>query len=264
MKQKSVFEKFRSGGKNLLGPLLIAVVLSSCDKKDDLPEEQEPPTESANVYYKLQRVENMPTGTEDASAPLDARPTVYYSLGTNQVVDAKYAKSARWDMAFGGMFNCYFSGNNGKNSTNPGFMGTGNGGIMIVEGAFEDIVDIPSDDQFKTGGEVFGSDANGNYGDKVGWFLYDFNGTIVSDGRPEKMHVAYALASPLTLRNGKVIPPRTIILRTAQGDYAKIKMISCYKGLYTPDEWFMNSPFVFFTFEYVVVPAGSTKFEIRN
>ncbi|MNY71051.1 hypothetical protein D3C86_2093090 [compost metagenome] len=56
---------------------------------------------------------------------------------------------------------------------------------------------------------------------------------------------------------------RTVIVRTANGDYAKIKMISGYKDAFTADKWFQTTPHMFYTFEYVVVPKGSTKFQIK-
>jgi len=257
---------FRAGWPAVLvACCTVAVsVFTACTKDEPvLPEDPEETTHE-NTYYKLQRIENMPTGSEDNSASLDSRPPVFFNFGLKETVDEKYAKTKRWDISFGGMFNCYLSGNNGQNATNHGFMGPGVGGIAIVEKAFDEVVDIPEDSAFKTDVDVIGSDANGDYGDKVGWFLYDFNGSIVSDGRPEKHHVAYALSEPLTLKSGKVIPPRTLIVRTATGDYAKIKMISCYKDLFSKDQWFIDSPFIYFTFEYVLVPKGSTRFEIRD
>ncbi len=241
----------------------VLLSMAACDKKGTMPEPDPDPPGETLPYYKLLRVENMPTGTTDASAPLDSRPPVFFKLGTNEIIDAKYSKTNRWDVSFGGMFNCYISGNNGKNGTNHGFMGPGIGGITIVDKHFDQVTDIPDDSRFQTAADVFGSDAAGNYGDKTGWFLYDFSGVIVSDGRANKQHVAYALGEPLTLWNGNVVQPRTLVVKTARGDYAKIKMISCYKGLYSPDLWFMDSPFIYFTFEYVLAPAGSKKFEIK-
>ncbi|WP_126972706.1 HmuY family protein [Gynurincola endophyticus] len=242
--------------------LSLSLVLVSCSKDKEIIEDEEPPVGTEH-YYKLHRINNLPTGSEESSVSLDNRPPIYLNFATGTLVDARYAKTSRWDMALGGMFNCYFSGNNGTNGTNLGFMGPGVGGIYIVDKPFDEVIEIPSDNLFQTAADVYGSDAAGNFGDRIGWFLYDFDGVIVSDGRPEKQHVAYALAEPLTLTNGKVLSPRTVIVRTAKGDYVKIKMISCYKDIYTQADWYINSPFIYFTFEYVVVPKGSNRFEIK-
>jgi len=40
-------------------------------------------------------------------------------------------------------------------------------------------------------------------------------------------------------------------------------MISCYKDAFTADKWFIDTPHMYFTFEYVIVPKGSKKFEIK-
>ncbi|MDO7744729.1 MAG: hypothetical protein MUP99_13170, partial [Pedobacter sp.] len=116
---------------------------------------------------------------------------------------------------------------------------------------------------FKTGGTVVGTDKNGDFGEGTGWYLYDFGGRTVGDGSYEKEHVAYAIADGLTLANGTKLPARTIVLRTANGNFAKIKMISCYQNAFTPETWFRTTPHMFFTFEYVLAPKGSTKFEIK-
>jgi hypothetical protein len=82
--------------------------------------------------------------------------------------------------------------------------------------------------------------------------LYDETGMIKGDGSALKKHVAYGMPEK-----------RTLVIRTAKGDYAKIKMISLYKDAFTADKMFLNTPSAFFTFEYVVVPKGSTKFQIK-
>lgn len=246
--------------------LLIAggLILSSCSKKDDSQPTPTPEPEKVNntvAFYKLQRVENFAATKENNSTVIPA--TVYFSLENKTGVTISYAKTNRWDLAFGGLFNSFLSGNNGVDKLNHGYGSTGKGGIMIVAKPFDQVTDVPADADFKTVSDFTGPDIAGDYGEGTGWYLYDFNGTRVRDGAYANQHIAYALSTDLLLKNGNNLSPRTVIVRTAKGNYAKIKVISCYKDAFTMAEWSRDVPHMFFTFEYVIVPAGSKKFEIK-
>jgi hypothetical protein len=248
--------------------LAIATVLfSSCSKKNDPTPDTTTPvtsTRSADVvpYYKLQRVENLAAETDDQN-PTTPKTEILFSLDYKKEQPSSYAKTTFWDLSLSGLYNSFLGGNNNSNPANSGYQGPGKGGVMIVQQAFDDVTTIPSDSEFKTGKGLIGTDDAGNFGEGVGWYLYDFGGLAVGDGSATKVHVAYALGNALKLANGTTLPARTIIVKTALGDYAKIKMISCYKDVFTPDLMFTNTPHMYFTFEYVIVPAGSTKFEIK-
>ncbi|RQO74168.1 hypothetical protein DBR43_01850 [Pedobacter sp. KBW06] len=248
--------------KKNTGMLMLGLLLSfsmSCSKNDNPVTEKpapvdtvKPPQPSGKIpFYKLQRVENLAVETDDKN-PTQAKPAAYFSLDNKEEVPASYAKTARWDVAFTGLYNSFLSGNNGTDGTNQGYGGSGKGGIIVLKKPFEEVTDVPSESDFKTKGNVVGTDDLGAFGEGTGWYLYDFGGTIRGDGSPQKTHVAYALPEM-----------RTIIIRTATGNYAKVKMISCYKDAFTADKWFKDTPHMFFTFEYVLVPKGSTKFEIK-
>jgi hypothetical protein len=238
---------------------------TSCSKDETPPDSEKIPDDTTptdeDVFYKLIRLENLP-GTQENNGENEA-PTVFYSLENDKNIESKYGPTNRWDISFGGLFNSFLSGNNGKNTTNSGFGNTAIGGIKIVEKHFDEVIDIPQDNQFNTGNHLIGTDKAGDFGEGTGWFLYDFEGTIVRNGTEQDKHVAYALSEALTLKNGTTLAPRTIVVRTAKGNYAKIKMISCYKDLYAQELWTKDGPKMYFTFEYVIVPAGSTKFEIK-
>ncbi len=45
--------------------------------------------------------------------------------------------------------------------------------------------------------------------------------------------------------------------------YAKVRMVSVYKDAFSVDKWSRNAPHMYLTFEYVMVPKGSKKFEIK-
>lgn len=248
---------------------LIAVLTAACSSDDKPAEEngneENPDTEvpDQTLFNKVIHVKNYQGSTSDDN-PTAPSATLYYSLEENKSVDGSYKKTKKWDLAFGGLYASFLSGNNGSDSKNNGYQAGGVGGITIVAKPFDEVVDIPEDSQFKTGIDLIGTDDAGAFGNGTGWYLYDFDGVVVSDGTNlQKAHVAYALGDALKIANGTTIPARTVILKTANGNYAKIKMISVYKDVYTSAEWFKDTPHMYYTFDYVMVPKGSTKFEIK-
>lgn len=247
----------------LLVIFLLTVLFTACSADENKAADPKIEIPSTGLFYKVIQVKNYQGSTSDAN-PTAPSATLYYSLEENKAVEGSYKKNRKWDLAFGGLYASFLSGNNGSNSQNNGSLAGGVGGIMIVAKPFNEVIDIPADNQFKTGIDLIGTDDAGSFGNGTGWYLYDFGGEVVSDGKnPQKAHVAYALGESLKIANGTVIPARTIILKTANGNYAKIKMISVYKDVYSAKDWFKDTPHMYYTFEYVMVPAGSTKFEIR-
>lgn len=243
--------------------LLLSMLVTACGKDTVTPDKEDTDSTGSSVpYYKLQRVENLNAETDD-NDPTVAKLEILFSLKYKKEQPASYAKTNRWDISLSGLYNSFLSGNNKTNAANTGYQGPGIGGIAIVTKAFNDVTAIPADATFATGKGLIGTDDAGSFGQGIGWYLYDFGGSVVSDGRDDKQHVAYAIADSLHLSDGTTLSPRTIIVKMANGDYAKLRMISCYRDVYTADAWFKDTPHMFFTFEYVIVPAGSTKFEIR-
>lgn len=237
----------------------ISVGLTACEKNNDPINDEE---DNGN-YYKLIRVENLPIAPTDEGSEPNESGVYFYSLSENRSIPQDSVNSAKWDLAFGGMFTSFLSSNNGTDEGNHGVGSNAVGGIAIVEKEFDDVEQLPSGIEFKTGKDVIGTDDQGFFGAGMGWYLYDFNGTLVREGAEEDKHVAYALAEPITKKDGSVIQPRTVILKTANGDYAKIKMISCYKDLFKQEQWKKGEPIMYATFEYVLIPGDRNTFEIR-
>lgn len=213
-----------------------------------IPVKEEPGSNGTVPFNKLTRVTNLQITKEDAQYAGVIQP-FYYSLENNKQIDPAQAKTTDWDISFDGIFNSFLEGNSSIDKSNKGYRGGGAGGIMILPLPFDKVTDIPKDSEFKTKGRAVGSDDAGAFGEGVGWYLYDYGGTIKGGGNIDKKHVAYAL--PET---------RTVILRTARGNYAKIKIISCYKDVLTPDQMFKDTPKMFLTFDFILLPKGSTKF----
>ena len=254
--------------KNITGfvlILLLSLYVTACKKEAAGNNEEPGPDTTATpgdtVFHKLIRVQNFAaTSVDDAN---NVPATLYYSLESKKEIAAAYAKTRQWDLAFGGLYNSFLSGNNGSNGSNFGSGSAGVGGVLVLEQAFDAVTTVPNDAQFKTGSNIIGTDDAGDYGQGTGWYLYDFGGVHVRNNEYENQHVAYALGDTLRLANGAKINPRTVVVKTARGNYAKIRMISCYKDLFKQSEWHRSAPHMFFTFEYVIVPAGSTRFEIK-
>lgn len=264
----------------LLASIALAL-LGSCGKeKPPLPEPPPNPVDSiakvdSSLFYKLIRVENIAGGPmiNDKAAPVPAESTTppgdhyygtfYFSLEQEKRFDEIYVKTNQWDMAFSGIKNVNISANNGEDSNNFGSGNRSRGWIAVVEQSFEDLTEVPEKLSKITNRTGVHMDGHGDFGDGVGWVLYDFMGLIVRKGAAEDSHVAYALGDGITLADNSKLPPRTLLLETANGNIAKIKMISLYKGLFKPEEWFRKSPSPHFTFEYVLIPKGETKFTIK-
>lgn len=248
---------------------VLLLVCSVACKKEAASTDVQPATEDSTAidtgnFHRLIRVVNFAADTANADDnPTGSKATVYFSLENNKSVSEQYAKTSQWDMAFGSLYNSYISGNNGTTVGNYGYGNRAAGGIAIVEKQFEEVTTLPANIVFKTAKDVFGGDAGGDFGNGAGWYLYDFGGTLVRDGAYDNQHVAYALGSPLTLATGAVIPARTLIVKTCNGHYAKIKMISVYKNALKQEEWFRTTPHMFFTFEYVMIPKGESIFTVR-
>lgn len=243
--------------------LSLLLLTAACKKEGTDPATEPDDADSTLVpYYKLQRVENLNAATDDDN-PTVAKTEILYSLRYKKEQPASYAKTNRWDISFSGLYNSFLGGNNNSNAANTGYQGPGIGGVTIVQKAFDAVTDIPAATAFNTGKGIIGTDDLGAFGQGTGWYLYDFDGTKIGDGSDQKQHVAYAMGDSLPLSTGGKINPRTIIVKLGNGDFAKIKMISCYKNLFTYNVWLKDSPHMYFTFEYVIVPASATKFEIK-
>ena len=151
----------------------------------------------------------------------------FYSLRTGEVVQD--SNSTAWDI---GLKNAGFEI---FIITNGGVSGPGNGGAILLDMDIDEVVEVPSDDQFAT-------DTEESYAINPapgGWWIY--TGTEITP-------------------NHAVLPkdPHTILVRTADGGYAKLEVVSYYQG--NPDTSspdfanFQTRPASgYFTFNYEVI-----------
>jgi len=230
----------------------IALLITSCSKSSDPAPTTEPEVNTGTVAFnKLITVLNFGADMPAGSQPLDQQAPIYFSLENNSAVQLDYKLTNRWDISFSSIYRSFMSGNNGADKSNPGTGGPGKGGIVCLAKNFDEVVEIPDDSQFKTGTAAVGTDDSGAFGEGTGYYLYDFGGTIKGDGSYDSQHVAFALSDT-----------RTVIVRTAKGNYAKIQVLSLYKDLLDPKTWKRDSPHTYLSFKYVLAKAGSKTFTI--
>lgn len=142
----------------------------------------------------------------------NAKPYQYFSLAMGKEVSADAAKTSDWDLAF----------SKTTMNVNGGSSGPGNGGAQVSESRFDTITEAPQQG-YKTDSE------NGNAipgGSGNSWYKYDMG--------------VHAIIP---------IPGRTILVKTATGGFAKIEIISYYKGA---PEHVPTEESSYFTFRYVL------------
>ena len=170
------------------------------------------------------------TGLGVDGRPQSAGTTTYYSLVDNKVIPSTDAASTKWDVAFSST----------KILVNSGTSGPGLGGAFVYVGLFDALKTIPADSNFATDNANAASYAI-PLGSGKAWYTYDGLTTLVSP-----------------------IAGRVLVIRTANGKYAKIEIISYYKGGVTlPATASVNDKLFkqrYYTFRYAYQPNGSKTF----
>ncbi|MFN3597161.1 MAG: HmuY family protein [Rubricoccaceae bacterium] len=184
-------------------------------------------------------VTDLPADPPTGRDPATGRPTgttnrfTLYSLRENRVVlastSANRADSAStaWDIGFRGTTIIFNGGTSGP--------GTTAAQILLVP--FDEVTEAPA--------EGYRLDAGGNFaipiGADAGWYTY-----IPFEGGPG------GYISP--------IPGRTIVLRLNDGSYAKVRILSYYRGRPAPPINPFTSTDRHYTFEFVHQPNRTRSF----
>lgn len=171
------------------------------------------------------RVENIPADPVIGVDPITGRPVganafTFYSLRQNRVVTD--SSSTEWDIAF-------------KSTTiliNGGASGPGNGGAQVLEALFEEVTEAPMEGYSTDSPDAFAIPT----GSGEGWYNYN---------------PATNLVSP--------IPGRVLVIRNADGSFAKLRILSYYQG--APETPTADTPSRYITFEYAYQTDGSRRFE---
>jgi hypothetical protein len=203
------------------------LVFSSCEESD-----QAQTNVQANLEVQL--AEDIPADPNVTRGPDGSTPPpsfTFFSLTDGEIIDKADSASRRWDIALAGT----------TILVNGGTSGPGQGAAQIVNGTFDDLSEAPetgyATDQ---GSELAIPTGSGN-----GWYTY------TGEGNPPQAILT--------------IPGRIIVLQTADGNYAKMEILSYYEG--NPDtsapefSSFQTRPAGrHYTFQYVVQPNGSRNF----
>ncbi|MCY4779807.1 HmuY family protein [Sphingobacterium sp. UT-1RO-CII-1] len=222
----------------------IVLIFSACSKDDD---DKRPSFEDgrSKVVYDLPG--DLETSMGTANAPPDKIKGQFQTFlftfngakqhkpgkGNEAETDwNKLQKSADWDLAFTGPYNSEIYINNASQEKNPGYGGAAtNTAVVLIKDSYENITEAPSDEAFdkSTIGLIgWSAIANDN-----GWFQYS-----------DQTHIM------------KALPNRTYVIRLQNGKYAKLQIISAYKG-YPPAITDLNWPAPYYTFRYYVQEDGS-------
>jgi hypothetical protein len=263
----------------IIWAITIILLGSSCGKVYDLNgsdwEADVPPSDSVfnREIQVLDLGAHLPAGHE----PLDADDPMFFSLERFSSIGIGYRSTDRWDISFSGMYRSTISGNNGSRA-GFGYGTSAIGGLVVLDAAFDDVTQIPDDSKFQYPGST-GLDDQGAFGLPLGHVVYTFFGNFL---RPDKMkdidnpdpaiqaevnayqHMMYCLSQRTveTFKNVHPLRPRTIIIKTAKGNYAKMETQSMYGGILDPMEMRRgkNIKMPAYSFRYVVVKADERRF----
>jgi hypothetical protein len=187
----------------------------------------------ATVVLQTETVSDLPgdpiIGLTAQGQPYGSGKFTLYSLETNKIIDNNDSVSSKWDIGFRGT----------TIITNGGTSGPGNGAAFIYVGVFSDLKQISVDSIFKT------DNAPTSYaittGSGNGW--YSYNG-------------ATQLITP--------IPGRVLVIRTANGKFAKLEILNYYKGGVTPDATASDNDKLmkqrYYTFRFTYQSNGNKQF----
>lgn len=201
--------------------LLSAATLISCTKDEVKPELED---------TKSTVIRDLPGDVGNTVGSGKEFEPFYFSLKTGTKVEASKKLTAEWDIAFTKEYNSLIVANNGQAPATPGYGGPGIGSVVIVEKPYSQVTQAPSEAEFAANQiPSYGWDA----GNGVGWFFYDL-----------KTHIAVPVKN------------RTFVIKTAEGKFAKIEMVSMYKGApATVSD--LNWPAPYFTFRFFLQQDGS-------
>ncbi|MCX2482253.1 HmuY family protein [Pedobacter sp. MR2016-24] len=211
--------------RNFIRQILIAVAMiatmPACTKENNVPELED------GVSTVIRDLEGDIGNTVGSGKPFEP---FYFSFKTGAKVESNKKVSTEWDIAFAKEYNSYVSINNGTSDQSFGFGAAGKGAMIVVNKAYNQVTEAPSDAEF-TNNAI--TSAGWDSGAGNGWYFYEL-----------KTHIAVPVIN------------RTYVLRTAEGKYAKLQLISMYKGApATVSD--LNWPAPYFTFRYYVQQDGS-------
>lgn len=176
-------------------------------------------TTSGNIVT----VRNLPAdtiiGKTAQGQPFGAGKYSFFSLETNQWIPNADSNSNRWDLAFAGTIV----------RVNNATSGPGAGGAFVFYGTFESLTSVPVDSTFRIDNHPISYAIPRGSG--KAWYTYDGPSNLLTP-----------------------IPGRTLVIRTATGQKAKVEILNYYRGGVTPSATAADSLKIneqrYYTFRY--------------
>ena len=203
--------------------LCVSVFIISCSEDNEpnpKTEQKETVVTTASTIYNLPA--DPAASYTSTGTPIGTTGKFrFFSFSTGQIVSNADSLTTKWDIGFRGT-TIIVNGGTGR---------LGIGGAKIINGIFEELKEAPADG--------YAQDGEGTYaiptGSGNGWYTYNAQaGTIVPTA-------------------GKMI-----IIKTAEGKYAKMEILSYYKD--APANPTQQSPGRYYTFRFSHQPDGSRNF----
>jgi len=185
----------------------------------------DPASSNASDPVVASRVTDLPSDPFVAfveGRPVGAGVYTFYSLREDRIVAREDSATTQWDVAF-------------KGSTilvNGGVSGPGQGEGQILETTFANVTEAPA----------------------TGYTTDAVNGPALGTGSGQSWY-SYNPATQVLAPT----PGRVLVVKTADGRYAKLNMISYYQG--APAEPSAASTARYLTFDFVFQPDGTRSFE---
>lgn len=170
-------------------------------------------------------IKNLPadptTGRDSVGNPIgDKNLFTFFRLSDSTIVPNSDSATTKWDIGFKGR----------TIILNGGTSGPGQTAGLLFNGLYNELRVVPND-------SILIKDNSPNYVINKSWSSYDGNKFIVSP-----------------------IPGRFIVLKTTNGNYAKIEILSYYKNAPTTPNALIDVD-RYYTFRYSYQANGTTKFE---
>ncbi len=195
--------------KNFISKLILGLVVvlfyASCEDVDPPTPTVDTTNTGAFKVYTLDgitTVQNLIADTivaQTAMGPVGKGRFTFFSFATASIVPNADSATTKWDLGFRGT----------TIITNSGKSGLGKGGAFVFNGLFDNLKTISADSTFRTDNQPVAYAIP--TGSKKGWYNYDGPTNLVT---------------PLA---GKVL-----VIRTAEGKYAKVEILNYYKKGITP------------------------------
>lgn len=158
---------------------------------------------SVSTSGNVVTVRNLPgdtiIGVSAQGQPVGAGRYTFFSLESGQWIPNADSNSSRWDLAFAGT----------TVRVNNLTSGPGSGGGFVFNGSFETLASVPVDSTFRVDNHPVSYAIPRGSG--RAWYTYDGPTNLLTP-----------------------IPGRTLVIRTANGQRAKVEILNYYRGGSTP------------------------------